>query len=68
MWALLAAFFGFAHSENRYALFIGVALFLGARGLGWFGDFLSWSELGLLPALLLLCTGLGRLAQSVRSD
>jgi len=43
--------------QNKIAFFLSAGVFLCAYGLGWWGESLSWGEIGLLPGLFLLIVG-----------
>jgi hypothetical protein len=43
--------------QNKIAFFLSVGLFFCAHGLGWWGESLSWGEIGFLPGLFLLIVG-----------
>jgi hypothetical protein len=43
--------------ETRVALSLSVGVFFIAHGLGFWGDSLDWSELGILPGLFFLLVG-----------
>lgn len=53
---------------NKIALLVSAGVFLCANGLGFWGNSLSWREIGLLPGLFFLIVGGSKLFQVFRSE
>lgn len=54
--------------QNKIAFFLSAGIFFCAHGLGFWGESLSWGEIGLLPGLFLLIIGGYGMLQSSRPE